>query len=235
MAKFTHLHKWPVEMPPGWISGRFREWYGEGAGRYEHGGQDLATSLNAEVRLWAGDVEGDISYRDESWGNGSLGVCAIVNFKGTPYWMVFAHLTPGSYEDRTYPIRDGALLGWVGMTGLTNGAHVHIGMSSEDAPNFARMADTQGRITNPNLLDPEPFFKIGVPVVTNPAPAPKPAVTWEDVLEATYGTPERMLQLLNGGHVSLERRVANMETMGEQISLRILAEQRDVLNRHIKG
>lgn len=159
---------YPVPVPPCYISGRFKDIYGD----YEHPGTDLAGALNTEIR-WTGNQAAKRLYHTpgDGWGDGSFGTCCIVDVTGTPYWVIYAHMPDSDYKAGDWaPVQPGELVGHIGLTGKTTGPHVHWGMSSEQGPSFdpMRVVDAQGiaRITNPKLHEPLDFLQAATP----PAP-----------------------------------------------------------------
>lgn len=162
---------YPCAVPPAYVSGGFKAIYGD----YEHSGVDVAAPIGTEI-LWTGNQPADVVYHrpGDGWGDGSFGVCAVVDVFGTPYWVVYAHLQEGDWVAGTHRVNPGMRLGRVGMTGLTTGPHTHWGMSEGDGGVFATMRSWDEseilRIGNPKLLDPEAFL------VAAPAPPPEPTL-----------------------------------------------------------
>jgi hypothetical protein len=156
------------------MSGGFKAIYGSGANRYEHPGVDYAGPLGTPIH-WRGNLPGKVTMHrpGDGWGDGSFGVCAIVDVVGTPFWVVYAHMPEADFRSGARDIAPGGLLGHIGVTGVTSGPHVHWGLSQEDSPAFApaRYNDFGGvgRIGNKNLLDPLAFL------VEEPAATPDKA------------------------------------------------------------
>lgn len=70
----------------------------------------------------------------DGWGDGSFGICVVIDHPGTPWWSIYAHMNA---TDRVTgeTITDGDVLGEVGFTGKVDppgpaGAHVHWQLSN---------------------------------------------------------------------------------------------------------
>lgn len=107
-----------------------------------HRGLDIAASVGTAVKHFAtiptklhafhGVGAGNVPL--DGWGDGSLGNCAVVDYIGTPWFGFFAHLrllntalAPGML------LLPGVDLGYVGLTGKTSGAHLHMALCINDS------------------------------------------------------------------------------------------------------
>lgn len=165
---------YPVPVPPCYISGRFKDIYGD----YEHPGSDIAGALGTVIR-WTGNQAAKRIYHTpgDGWGNGSFGTCCIVDVTSTPYWVIYAHMPDSDFRAGDWAvIQPGDQLGHIGLTGQATGPHVHWELSSEQGPSFdpMRVTDATGiaRITNPKLVDPLTFLQAANP----PAPVYEPTL-----------------------------------------------------------
>lgn len=126
--------RYPLEMPPAVITGGYREDYGG----YLHRGIDLGgvavgTPIFAPA---AGSVT--VHRPGDGWGNGSFGICVVLDHPGTPWWSIYAHM---NRTERTTgdTVEAGEVIGHVGFTGKVvpagpGGAHLHWQMSAH--PDF---------------------------------------------------------------------------------------------------
>lgn len=83
----------------------------------------------------------------DGWGDGSFGICVVIDHPGTPWWSIYAHMNA---TDRVAgeTITDGDVLGEVGFTGKVDppgpaGAHVHWQLSNHSGfpPGFEYIAN----------------------------------------------------------------------------------------------
>lgn len=167
------------------VNGLFKEVYTGIPGRapYEHPGTDFvrknsALTLGTAVRAVAGGTL--ITHRPgDGWGGGTFGVCRVIDHTDTPYWSIVAHLADETFAIPDGPITQGQVIGHIGMTGLTTGAHCHLGFERGPGgggfdPARFPAADGVDRIGSTRLLDPLAYM-VDVPG------APPAAVTLEDL------------------------------------------------------
>lgn len=117
--------RYPVEMPPAVITGGYRQDYGGYFHRgVDFGGMAVGTAVYAPA---AGTLT--VHRPGDGWGDGSFGVCVVIDHPGTPWWSIYAHLdgTPRTSGER---VVDGEHIGEVGFTGRVEppgpaGAHLH--------------------------------------------------------------------------------------------------------------
>lgn len=82
-----------------------------------------------EVRVHAVHRPGD------GWGDGSFGICVVLDVRQTPYYLLYAHLSALKVvAGETVAL--GTVLGLSGQTGAVTGAHLHQQIS--DSPDFPR-------------------------------------------------------------------------------------------------
>lgn len=117
----------------GQITGRFLE-TGNGYPETGHKGVDIGAPVGTQV-IHATDIETVVyamhavrpdGLPADGWGDGSLGNCLVLDYKGTPWYGFFAHLKSfgqGLAVNKT--ITKGTVLGEVGLTGKTSGPHLH--------------------------------------------------------------------------------------------------------------
>lgn len=83
----------------------------------------------------------------DGWGDGSFGICVVIDHPGTPWWSIYAHMNA---TDRVTgeTVTDGDVLGEVGFTGRVDppgpaGAHVHWQLSNHSGfpPGFEYIAN----------------------------------------------------------------------------------------------
>lgn len=120
---FTRL---PVE---GSITGRYLQTEGYPA---PHMGVDIAAPVGTPVAapgvgkvLAVHKVDAQNQPLD-GWGDGSFGNCIVIDHEGTPWYSLYAHFQ--SFDPAAgvgITLLPGTRMGYVGLTGLTTGAHVH--------------------------------------------------------------------------------------------------------------
>lgn len=143
-AVFT---RYPIEKRHFTITGGFRQTEGYG---YEHGGVDLGTAGRVGIPVYApGDslVDGIYDAREGY----QFGTWVRLSHGGSCY-SAYAHLMAVAHDLAVGDwIRAGRQIGFVGMTGLTNGPHLHwaYGMN----PFFPRLFGPG------QLLDPLEYLK----------------------------------------------------------------------------
>ena len=65
----------------------------------------------------------------DGWGDGSLGNCIVLDFKGTPWYGFLGHMREFSRDISVgMAVLPGTELGTIGLTGKTTGAHVHFAL-----------------------------------------------------------------------------------------------------------
>lgn len=83
----------------------------------------------------------------DGWGDGSFGICVVIDHPGTPWWSIYAHMNA---TDRSSgeTVTDGDVLGEIGFTGRVDppgpaGAHLHWQLSSHSGfpPGFEYIAN----------------------------------------------------------------------------------------------
>jgi len=128
---------WPIPSEEG------RFWRGFGAGRRGHSGIDLGAAPGTLVRAAR---PGLVAYSDNGVrGYGNLVV--LVHADGTTTWYAH-HLANWVFAGER--VQAGQVVGQVGETGLTHGAHLHFelrveGVPRDPLPRFPPRADTEGR------------------------------------------------------------------------------------------
>lgn len=133
----------PLDVPPANITGGYREDYGGYLHRgIDIGGVPVGTSILAPAPgIVTVHVPGD------GWGDGSFGICVVLDHPGTPWWTIYAHMN-GASRTSGETVQDGDLLGEVGFTGRVvpsgpGGAHLHWQLSSHSGfpPGFEYIAN----------------------------------------------------------------------------------------------
>ena len=122
--------RWPLDMPPGVVTGGYRQDYGG----YLHRGIDIGhVPVGTPVFAPAGGVV-TVHRPGDGWGDGSFGINVVIDHPGTPWWSIYAHLneTGRSTGDR---VQAGEVIGEVGFTGFVvpagqGGAHLHWQLSA---------------------------------------------------------------------------------------------------------
>lgn len=67
---------------------------------------------------------------DDGWGDGSFGICVIVDVTGTPWYYLYAHLSAvGVVAGEA--VNPGDAIGLSGATGKVTGAHLHVQASKD--------------------------------------------------------------------------------------------------------
>lgn len=147
------------------VTGAFKALYRNDRGElYEHPGIDQPAPVGTSVRLPA--AGNWTIYPDGTYGDGSFGCCCVLDIPGTLYWVVLAHLQNQASKSGTG--KAGDVVGKVGLTGLTDGAHLHTGLSEEHQATFAhnRRVDGAGiyRIGSDSpLRDPLQYLEVQSP------------------------------------------------------------------------
>lgn len=124
-ARRLLFSRYPVEMPPAVITGGYRQDYGGYFHRgVDFGGVAVGTAVYAPA---AGTLT--VHRPGDGWGDGTFGVCVVIDHPGTPWWSIYAHLDRTSRTSGERVV-DGELIGGVGFTGRVEppgpaGTHLH--------------------------------------------------------------------------------------------------------------
>lgn len=132
MARTDRLtfERWPVDMPPAIITGGYRQDYGG----YLHRGIDLGgMRVGTPIFAPAGGML-TVHRPGDGWGNGSFGICAVIDHPGTPWWTIYAHMND-THCTTGDVVAAGEIIGEVGFTGRVEppgpaGAHLHWQLSA---------------------------------------------------------------------------------------------------------
>jgi murein DD-endopeptidase MepM/ murein hydrolase activator NlpD len=122
-------------MPPAVVTGGFREDYGG----YLHRGIDLGgVAVGTPILAPAGGIA-TVHRPGDGWGNGSFGICVVLDHPGTPWWSIYAHMNRANATGTGDRVEAGDIIGFVGFTGKVlpagpGGAHVHWQLSAH--PDF---------------------------------------------------------------------------------------------------
>lgn len=103
----------------------------------------------------------------DGWGNGSFGICVIIDIPNTPWYYIYAHLSAVKVTVGE-TVKPGDIIGLSGATGDVTGPHLHVQASTD--PGFPRDEAVTG--------DPILGIRNGMP---DPKPVPPPAITLADV------------------------------------------------------
>jgi len=120
------FYRYPVDMPPGWISGRYLQTEGYGK---PHGGVDIAAPAGTPVVSPCEGVVTHIRRAEEGFDFGNW-----VNVFSDGLYVAFAHLrdfAPGLRVGMR--VRPGDPIGTVGSTGKSTGPHLHWAVSTSPA------------------------------------------------------------------------------------------------------
>ncbi len=133
----------PVDVPPGVITGGYRQDYGG----YLHRGIDIGgMPVGTPIFAPAGGAIA-VHIPGDGWGDGSFGICVVIDHPGTPWWSIYAHMnaTPRATGESVAP---GDIIGEVGFSGRVvpagpAGAHLHWQLSSHSGfpPGFEYIAN----------------------------------------------------------------------------------------------
>lgn len=122
--------RWPLDMPPGVITGGYRQDYGN----YLHRGIDLGgVAVGTSIFAPAAGIA-TVHIPGDGWGNGSFGHNVVLDHPGTPWWSIYAHMSEVSCATGD-AIEPGQEIGKVGFTGFVvpagpAGAHLHWQLSA---------------------------------------------------------------------------------------------------------
>lgn len=133
----------PVSVPPATITGGYREDYGG----YLHRGIDIGgVSVGTPILAPAPGIV-TVHVPGDGWGDGSFGICVVLDHPNTPWWTIHAHMNATSRTSGE-SVTDGDILGEVGFTGKVDppgpaGAHLHWQLSSHSGfpPGFEYIAN----------------------------------------------------------------------------------------------
>jgi len=121
------IERWPVDTPPGWVSGGYRATYTRVDGTpYEHGGIDFAAPRGTHVYA---PCDGTVSHVYPAGAGYQFG--NWVNIESGGLFLAIAHLD--RFADGLavgQRVSAGDLIGYVGHTGAANGDHVHMAVST---------------------------------------------------------------------------------------------------------
>ena len=98
----------------------------------------------------------------DGWGDGSFGICVVLDHVGTPWYSIYAHLLsvdPAVSIGMT--LLPGTRIGYVGMTGTTTGPHLHWQLSkNENFPKDANLSDDPLAYLNPAVGGVDPNVRL---------------------------------------------------------------------------
>ncbi len=125
------------------ITGGYRADYGG----YLHRGIDLGgVAVGTPIHAPAPGVL-TVHRPGDGWGDGSFGICVVIDHPGTPWWSIYAHMN-ATGRATGESVTDGDVLGEVGFTGRVEppgpaGAHLHWQLSSHSGfpPGFEYIAN----------------------------------------------------------------------------------------------
>ncbi len=83
----------------------------------------------------------DIHRPNDGWGDGSFGICVVIDVVGTPWYYLYAHLSSVAVSVGQ-TVNPGDLIGLSGATGFVTGAHLHV--QASESPNFPRDVNITG-------------------------------------------------------------------------------------------
>lgn len=119
------FERYPLDMPPAALTGGFREDYGG----YLHRGVDLGhVPVGTPIHAPAGGAVA-VHHPGDGWGDGSFGICVVIDHPGTPWWSIYAHMNDTARATGDVVVA-GDVIGAVGFTGRVlpegpAGAHLH--------------------------------------------------------------------------------------------------------------
>ncbi len=133
----------PLDIPPANVTGGYREDYGG----YLHRGIDIGgVAVGTPIFAPAPGIVA-VHAPGDGWGDGSFGICVVLDHPGTPWWTIYAHMS-GSTRTSGETVQVGDVLGEVGFTGKVvsagpGGAHLHWQLSSHSGfpPGFEYIAN----------------------------------------------------------------------------------------------
>lgn len=122
--------RWPLDMPPGVVTGGYRQDYGN----YLHRGIDIGhVPVGTPIFAPAGGTL-TVHRPGDGWGNGSFGICVVIDHPGTPWWSIYAHMNETARSTGEVVLA-GDVIGEIGFTGYVEppgpgGAHLHWQLSA---------------------------------------------------------------------------------------------------------
>jgi murein DD-endopeptidase MepM/ murein hydrolase activator NlpD len=122
--------RWPLDMPPAILTGGFRQDYGG----YLHRGIDLGgVPVGTPIFAPAGGTLA-VHIPGDGWGDGSFGICVVIDHPGTPWYSIYAHMSATSRTTGEVA-QAGEQIGEIGFTGRVvppgpAGAHTHWQLST---------------------------------------------------------------------------------------------------------
>ena len=144
-ARKTRLafRRLPLDLPPATITGGYRQDYGG----YLHRGIDLGGAPVGTPIVAPAPGILTVHTPGDGWGDGSFGICVVIDHPGTPWWSIYAHMNATSLHTGE-TVADGDVIGEVGFTGRVEppgpaGAHTHWQLSSHSGfpPGFEYIAN----------------------------------------------------------------------------------------------
>jgi murein DD-endopeptidase MepM/ murein hydrolase activator NlpD len=144
-ARRTQLafSRMPLEVPPAVITGGYRQDYGG----YLHRGIDLGGAPMGTPIFAPAPGTLTVHLPGDGWGDGSFGICVVIDHPGTPWWSIYAHMN-ATNRTTGEVVTDGDVIGEVGFTGRVDppgpaGAHTHWQLSSHSGfpPGFEYIAN----------------------------------------------------------------------------------------------
>jgi|GEM_PF-6615563 len=135
--------RWPVDMPPGVITGGYRQDYGN----YLHRGIDIGhMPVGTPIFAPAGGTLA-VHRPGDGWGDGSFGINVVIDHPGTPWWSIYAHMNETARQTGEV-VQAGDVIGEIGFTGFVvpagpAGAHLHWQLSAHSGfpPGFEYIAN----------------------------------------------------------------------------------------------
>jgi murein DD-endopeptidase MepM/ murein hydrolase activator NlpD len=122
--------RWPIDMPPGVVTGGYRQDYGN----YLHRGIDIGhVPVGTPIFAPAGGTI-TVHRPGDGWGNGSFGINVVIDHPGTPWWSIYAHMNETARVTGDV-VQAGDVIGEIGFTGFVipegpGGAHLHWQLSA---------------------------------------------------------------------------------------------------------
>ncbi|MBI2767639.1 MAG: M23 family metallopeptidase [Chloroflexi bacterium] len=142
----------------------------------KHGGMDIAADTGTPVRAPAAGILKRHSLDEQAW---QFGNWVVLDHQNTKWYSAYGHLS--KFEAPEGPVDAGAVIGYVGNTGISTGPHLHWAVGTQAL--FALDFD--------QLRDPASFIGT-IPAAAKTAPAPG-AVT---ATEARFAALEKRMERL---------------------------------------